>query len=103
MSDLWLPGMPQNGQPGRVVRPFERIGREVKRMGFDVRVANDEKEYVMRVRFVPTTIKTREACVSAGGDGDGLEVSRTYTVLDNPGEVCLACIEHGLNALKDLL
>lgn len=100
---LWLPGQPVNGTPRRVVRPFEKLGKEIKKRGFDTKIAHDAKERVITVRFIPTTEKTVQACVSAGGDGDGLEVSLTYSLFDNPGEAALACIEHGLTVLQGVM
>lgn len=104
MSDLWVPGMPMNGRRQRqaVVKPFAQLGKQVKKMGFDCGLQHDAKERSMRVRFRPTTERTKQACISAGGDGEGLEVAVNYDEGDSPGTVALACIEKGLEVLEQI-
>jgi hypothetical protein len=103
MSDLWLPGMPRNGTPARTVRPFEQLGKQIKSMGFDAKLNHDGKERTIAVRFIPNTMRTREACIAAGGDGDGLEVSIAYDEHDSPGTAALACVEKGIEVLREVL
>jgi hypothetical protein len=105
--NLWVPpeALVRKSQRGREVRPFAQLGKQVRELGFEASMRIDESERTIEVRFVPQTERTRQAVKVAAGSSqaDALMVTASFGVLDAPGQLALACIEKGIEDLKQVL
>lgn len=108
---MWLP--PGTAQPKRTTaisrpgtfNPFQALQRKLNEMGFACKYRHDEKERVIEVLFEPLNDKTRQAVkvASQSSQATGLKTMVNYGVLDDPVQAVCACIEKGLEELRQAL
>lgn len=107
---MWLPPTakakttPRAARPG-TFNPFQALQKKLNSMGFNCKYRHDEKERVIEVLFEPLNDKTRQAVKVAAqsSQATGLKTLVTYGVLDDPVQAMCACIEKGLEELRQAL
>jgi hypothetical protein len=81
------------------------MAKQARELGFQAQLNHDSRERTIQVRFVPETARARQA-VRAATESDEqayLLVQAAYGEGDSPGELAAACIEKGLEELRQAL
>lgn len=104
-KDVWLPSSMALSAKSKVVRPFQQLQEQVRKLGFEAFLRHDQRERTIEVEFRPTNEKTAQAVKVAAQSSqvNALRIAAQYDHGDSPGEKALQCIERGVAEIREIL